>query len=92
MEERIPGYCALCISRCGCISVVKDGVLQSVEPFPQHPTGKSLCIKGKSAPEMVYSPERILTPLKRTHSKDSDDPGWQAISWDEALDTITTKL
>jgi len=92
MEERIPGYCALCISRCGCISVVKDGILQSVEPFPQHPTGKSLCIKGKAAPEMVYSPERILTPLKRTHPKGSTDPGWQEISWDEALTAITDKL
>ena len=41
---------------------------------------------------MVYSPERILTPLKRTAPKGSDDPGWQAISWDEALDTVTSKL
>ncbi len=92
MEERIPGYCALCISRCGCISIVKDGVLSSVESFPDHPTGKSLCIKGKAAPELVYSPERILTPLKRTHAKGDVDPGWKAISWDEALDVITEKL
>jgi len=92
MEERIPGYCALCISRCGCISVVKDGVLDSVEPFSEHPTGKSLCIKGRAAPELVYSSERILTPLKRTNPKDSIDPGWKAISWDDALDTIVEKL
>jgi anaerobic selenocysteine-containing dehydrogenase len=92
MEEKIPGYCALCISRCGCISTVNDGVLRSVEPFPEHPTGKSLCIKGKAAPELVYSPERILTPLKRTHAKGSIDPGWVTISWDEALETITAEL
>jgi anaerobic selenocysteine-containing dehydrogenase len=92
MEEKIPGYCALCISRCGCISTVKDGVLCSVEPFPEHPTGKSLCIKGKAAPELVYSPERILTPLKRTHAKGNVDPGWETISWDEALETITAEL
>ncbi len=92
MEERIPGYCALCISRCGCISVVKDGVLESVEPLPEHPTGKSLCIKGKAAPELVYSQERILTPLKRTNPKESINPGWQAISWDEAFDIIVEKL
>ena len=92
MEERIPGYCALCISRCGCISVVKDGILSSVEPFPDHPTGKSLCIKGKAAPELVYSPERILTPLIRTNAKGSADPGWEEISWDEALEIITEKL
>lgn len=41
---------------------------------------------------MVYSPERILSPLKRTNPKDSTDPGWEEISWDEALDTISKKL
>jgi len=92
MEEKVPGYCALCISRCGCISTVKNGVLVSVEPFPDHPTGKSLCIKGKAAPELVYSPERLLTPLKRANLKGSVDPGWKAISWDEALETISEKL
>jgi anaerobic selenocysteine-containing dehydrogenase len=92
MEERIPGYCALCISRCGCISTVKDGLLVSVEPFPDHPTGKSLCIKGKAAPELVYSSERILTPLKRMNPKGSVDPGWKEISWDDALKAISTKL
>ncbi|MCF6281059.1 MAG: molybdopterin-dependent oxidoreductase [Candidatus Polarisedimenticolaceae bacterium] len=92
MEERIPGYCALCISRCGCISVVNNGVLISVEPFPEHPTGKSLCIKGRAAPELVYSSERLLTPMKRTHAKGAADPGWQPISWHEALTTIAEKL
>lgn len=92
MEERIPGYCALCISRCGSVSVVKDGLFTSLEPFPGHPTGKSLCIKGKAGPELVYSPERILRPLKRTKPKGSVDPGWEEISWDEALDIIRLKL
>ena len=35
--QRIPGYCALCRSRCGCISVVRDGRLVAVEPDPSHP-------------------------------------------------------
>lgn len=92
MEERIPGYCALCISRCGCISVVKEGVLVAVEPFPEHPTGKSICSKGKAAPELVYSPHRVLTPLKRTAPKGAADPAWKAIGWDEALDIISEKI
>jgi len=92
MQEKIPGYCALCISRCGCISVVEEGILRSVEPFPEHPTGKSLCIKGRAAPELVYSRERILTPLKRSQAKGSGDPGWEPISWDEALETTVENL
>ena len=86
MEERIPGFCALCRSRCGCISTVVDGKLVSVDPDPSHPTGGALCVKGRAAPELVYAPDRLLHPLKRTRPKGNPDPGWVRISWDEALD------
>ncbi len=91
-RQRIPGYCALCISRCGCVSVVENGVLVKVEPNPDHPTGKNLCIKGKSAPELVNSADRLLYPLKRTRPKGDADPGWKRISWDEALDFTAGKM
>jgi len=84
--QRTRGYCALCISHCGCISIVDDGVLTKVEADPSHPVGRYLCIKGKAAPDLVNSPDRLLTPVKRTRPKGDPDPGWQAISWDEALD------
>jgi len=84
--ERIPGFCALCTSRCGAIVVVEDGRLVRLEPDPSHPTGRALCVKGRVAPELVYHPDRILHPLKRTRSKSSRDPGWEQIGWDEALD------
>jgi anaerobic selenocysteine-containing dehydrogenase len=84
--QQVRGYCALCISHCGCISTVDDGVLSKVEADPRHPVGKYFCIKGKAAPELVNSPDRLLTPVKRTRPKADPDPGWQAISWDEALD------
>ncbi|MDD5329172.1 MAG: molybdopterin-dependent oxidoreductase [Sulfuricella sp.] len=86
-DKRIPGYCPLCISRCGCVSVVNgDGILTAVEPDPGHPTGQSLCIKGRSAPDLVNSPDRILYPMKRTRPKGDPDPGWVRITWDEALE------
>ena len=91
-ERRIPGWCALCRSRCGCISVVRDGRLVSVERNPGHPTGRALCAKGRSAPELVYSPDRLLHPLKRTRPKGDPDPGWVRIGWDEALDLAASKL
>ena len=91
-SQRIHGYCPLCISRCGCVSVVEDGVLVKVESDPNHPTGKSLCIKGKSAPELVNSAERVLYPLKRTRPKGDPDPDWQRISWEEALDFTATNM
>jgi anaerobic selenocysteine-containing dehydrogenase len=90
--ERIQGYCALCISRCGSIAVLEDGRFVALEPDPSHPTGKALCAKGRAAPELVYHPERLLHPLKRTRPKGDPDPGWQRISWDEALDLTATRL
>ena len=90
--RRVPGYCALCRSRCGCISVVEDGRLVAVEPDPGHPTGGALCAKGRAAPDLVYSPERLLYPLKRTRPKGDADPGWQRIGWEEALAVTAREL
>jgi anaerobic selenocysteine-containing dehydrogenase len=86
--EKIHGYCSLCIARCGCIATVEDGRFTRLDPDPAHPTGQALCAKGRAAPELVYSPDRLTVPLKRTRPKGEADPGWVAITWDEALDTI----
>jgi anaerobic selenocysteine-containing dehydrogenase len=90
--ERIKGYCALCVSRCGSIAVLENGRFVALEPDPSHPTGKALCAKGRAAPELVYHPDRLLYPLKRTRPKGDPDPGWQRISWDEALDLTAANL
>lgn len=91
-ETRIRGFCALCRSRCGCISTVRDGKLVAVEPDPEHPTGAALCAKGRAAPELVHSPDRLLHPMARTRPKGDPDPGWKRISWDEALDRTAAEL
>jgi anaerobic selenocysteine-containing dehydrogenase len=90
--EQVPTFCALCISRCGAIATLKDGRLTALSPDPSHPTDKALCIKGKVAPELVYHPDRLLHPMKLTRPKDATNPGWQQISWDEALNTVTACL
>jgi anaerobic selenocysteine-containing dehydrogenase len=91
-SKRIPGYCALCVSRCGSIALVENGRFVALEPDPSHPTGQALCAKGRAAPELVYHPDRLLYPVKRTRPKGDPDPGWQRISWDEALDLAATNL
>ena len=91
-SQRIRGFCALCRSRCGCISVVEDGKLVAVEPDPGHPTGRSLCVKGRAAPELVYAADRLLHPLRRTRPKGDADPGWVRISWEEALDWTADRM
>jgi anaerobic selenocysteine-containing dehydrogenase len=82
----------MCVSRCGSIAVVENGRFIALEPDPSHPTGKALCAKGRAAPEIVYHADRLLHPLKRTRPKGDPDPGWQPISWDEALDLTAARL
>ena len=84
-RRHIPAFCPLCVSRCGCEAVVEDGRLVAIEPDPSHPTGKALCAKGRASPALVEAPDRLLYPLRRTRPKGDADPGWQRISWDEAL-------
>jgi anaerobic selenocysteine-containing dehydrogenase len=90
--ERIPGFCALCRSRCGCVSIVEDGRLVGVEADPAHPTGRNLCVKGRAAPELVYAPDRLLHPMKRTRPRGDVDAGWVSIGWDEALDWAAARM
>ena len=90
--RRVPGYCTLCRSRCGTLNTVDGDRLLSVTADPTHPTGQATCAKGRAAPELVHSRERILYPLRRTRPKSDADPGWQRIGWDEALTEIADKL
>ena len=83
--RQIPTYCALCISRCGCLATVEDGRMVRVDPDPEHPTGSAICIKARTAPEFVHHPDRLTTPLRRTRPKGDADPGFEPIGWDEAL-------
>jgi anaerobic selenocysteine-containing dehydrogenase len=45
-----------------------------------------MCPKGAAARQVVYSPDRLKYPLRRTNN------GFQRISWDEALDIVATRL
>jgi molybdopterin-containing oxidoreductase family molybdopterin binding subunit len=53
-----------------------------------------MCAKGVTSVVDFYDPNRILYPVKRTNPKKGlyENPKWQRISWEEALDTIAEKL
>jgi anaerobic selenocysteine-containing dehydrogenase len=89
--EEIHTYCPMCVAQCGVVAVVEDGRFTKVRPDSAHPNG-GICVKGSAAPEMVYSPDRLLSPMKRTRPKGEPDPGWVPISWEEALDTVVSRL
>jgi anaerobic selenocysteine-containing dehydrogenase len=88
----VRGYCALCTAHCATITTVENGRVVRLDPDPDHPNGGVMCIKGKAAPELVYHPDRLNYPLKRTCPKGDSDPGWERVSWDQALDEIAQNL
>lgn len=89
--EAIHTYCPMCVAQCGVVAAAENGRFTKVTPDPKHPNG-GICIKGSAAPEIVYSPDRLRQPMKRTRPKGDPDPGWVEISWDEALATVTKRL
>lgn len=88
----VRGYCALCTAHCATIATVENGRVLRLDPDHDHPNGGVMCIKGKAAPELVYHPDRLDYPLRRTRPKTDSDPGWQRVSWDQALDDIAKRL
>jgi anaerobic selenocysteine-containing dehydrogenase len=91
-SHTVRGFCALCTARCATIATVTNGRVVRLEADPDHPNGGVFCLKGKAAPELVYHPDRLNYPLKRTRPKGDSDPGWQRISWDDALNDIARRL
>jgi len=77
--------------RCGILAHVKNGMLVKVEPaeFPD-PRFRHICARALCSTQLVYHPDRLKYPLKRMGKR--GEGKWQRISWDEALDTIASKL
>jgi len=52
------------------------------------------CPKGHMGLQLVYDPDRIKVPLKRTNPEKGKgiDPRFVPITWDEALETIAEKM
>ena len=99
MKKKTPTYCAQCYNGPDLLNMVaEDGILHSLEPNPRcsdiSPAEGKICVKAFGLIQKVYNPERIKTPLLRTNPKKGkdEDPGWKAISWDEALDLLAEKL
>ena len=79
-----------CPDMCSLIASVEDGKVVRVQGDPDHPyTAGFACGKVNRDADLVNSPERIKTPLKRIGAKGSGQ--FRPISWDEALDEIAKK-
>ncbi len=79
-----------CPDTCGLLVGVEDGRVVSVKGNPEHPfTRGAICVKVNHYPERVYSPLRVLHPLKRVGAK--GEGRFEQITWDQALDEIVSQ-
>jgi len=92
MNTTILGACPHdCPDTCSLVTTVQDGVATKVQGNPDHPmTDGVLCAKVSRYTERTYHPDRLLYPMKRTGPKGSGQ--FARIGWDEALDTIASRL
>ncbi len=84
--------CTQCCMLHPVICEVHNGIFTKVRPDRDSPYAGTLCEKGLAGPELVYHPDRLNYPLKRTKPKSERDGGWVRISWEEAYDTIAKRL
>lgn len=88
--------CSLCYEQCAVKVRVLEGNPVAIEGIPESDAGSrgGVCAKGVASVMDWHDPNRILYPVKRTNPEKGlyEDPKWQRITWDEALDTITGKL
>jgi len=80
-----------CPDACSALVTVDgDGRAVGITADRSHPiTGRHLCVKVDRYLERVYSPDRVLTPLRRSGPKGSGE--FTPISWDAALDEISLR-
>jgi molybdopterin guanine dinucleotide-containing S/N-oxide reductase-like protein len=87
-----------CPDACGVLITVEDGRATKIQGDPEHPMTRGfLCAKVAKYLDRVYSPDRVLYPMRRVGPKGPAVSGSPArafarISWDEALDEIADRF
>ena len=77
---------------CGVWVTVQNGRAIKIEGDESaYQSNGNCCTKSQASIQAAYHPDRLLYPLKRTKPK-GEEPGWQRISWDEAIKTCHEKL
>ncbi|MDR2504173.1 MAG: molybdopterin-dependent oxidoreductase, partial [Deltaproteobacteria bacterium] len=81
-----------CGTQCALRVFVKDGRISRVESDDAEdgPGGRAMraCSRGRSMRQLTYSPDRIKTPMRRVPGSKRGEGRFEAISWEEAIQTI----
>ncbi|MGZ4731543.1 MAG: molybdopterin-containing oxidoreductase family protein [Terriglobales bacterium] len=89
-----------CPDACGVLITVEGDRATRIQGDPAHPVTRGfLCAKVAKYLDRVYSPDRVLYPMRRVMPKGSvagegarATQAFERISWDGALDEITSRF
>jgi anaerobic selenocysteine-containing dehydrogenase len=83
-----------CPDACSVLITVEDGRATRIQGAPEHPVTRGfLCGKVAKYLDRVYSPDRVMYPMRRVGAKGTHGEGaFRRITWDEAFDEIVTRL
>ncbi len=98
-----------CPDACGVLITIQDGRATKIQGDPEHPVTRGfLCAKVAKYLDRVYSPERLLYPMRRkkvvpkgplvsaapnsNHAGPRPADAFERISWDEALNEIALRF
>lgn len=96
-QEKITwGHCAInCPGRCSLKFHVKDDEVAWVDTFTSKDAGfddpqPRACLRGRTYRRWLAHPDRLSYPMKRVGKR--GEGKFERISWEEAIDTATSKL
>ncbi|MGH9580615.1 MAG: molybdopterin-dependent oxidoreductase, partial [Terriglobales bacterium] len=85
-----------CPDACAVLITVDGGRATRIQGDPSHPVTRGfLCAKVAKYLDRVYSPDRVLFPLRRIAPKGQGQKNFadfERISWDQALDEICERF
>lgn len=96
-EEQLPGVptwyattCRQCPAGCGIIVRIMNGRATKIEGNAEHPLNQGkLCARGQAGLQVLYNPDRLETPVVQSKRGSRN---FQAITWDEGINTLYSKL
>jgi anaerobic selenocysteine-containing dehydrogenase len=96
--EYVPGIdywkasgCGVCDGGCGILVRTRERKANKIEGNPSHPVNRgALCARGQAALQLLYNPDRLRSPLKRTGERGTGE--FAEIGWDEATRLLAEKL
>jgi anaerobic selenocysteine-containing dehydrogenase len=83
-----------CPDGCAVLITIENGQATKIQGDPEHPITRGfLCGKVAKYLDRVYSPDRVLYPMRRVSEKGTHgDAAFQRITWDAAFDGISARL